>query len=134
MSLRQFDDGMTMRALGGRRLVTLDWALAQAVPELPRENALAVLDSALHLGAISARGLEVAHDMSRGRRGVARTHDLWEVADGRAESPLESFGRLDCLDAGSRRRRCSFRSSIRAVTHPPGGHGVAARRWPVARG
>lgn len=98
--LRQFDDGMTTTRVGARRLATVDWALAQAVPELPRANALAVLDSALHRGAISPRGMEVAHDMSRGRRGVARTHDLWTVADGRAESPLESFGRLDCLDEG----------------------------------
>jgi len=101
--LRQFDDGMTTRTLpglGGRRVATVDWALAQAVPELPRPHALAVLDSALHRGAISVRGLEVAHDMARGRRGVAGTHDLWELADGRAESALESFGRLDCQEAG----------------------------------
>ena len=82
------------------RVATVDWALAQAVPELPRPHALAVLDSALHRGAISVRGLEVAHDMARGRRGVAGTHDLWELADGRAESALESFGRLDCQEAG----------------------------------
>lgn len=104
LRLRQFDDGMTTRALpglGGRRVATLDWALAQAVPELPRPNGLAVLDSALHRGAISTRGVEVAHDMARGRRGVATAHDLWELADGRAESPLESFGRLDCHEAGA---------------------------------
>lgn len=100
MRLRQFDDGMTTTRVGSRRLVTLDWALAQAVPELPRANALAVLDSALHRGAIGSQGLEVAHHMARGRRGVARTHELWALADARAESPLESFGRLDCVDEG----------------------------------
>lgn len=98
--LRQFDAGMTTVMIGGRRMASVVWALAQAVPELPRPNALAVLDSALQRGLVDLRGLERAHDLARGRRGVATTHALWGLADGRAESPLESFGRLDCLDAG----------------------------------
>ncbi|MFC8923815.1 hypothetical protein [Cellulosimicrobium sp. NPDC057127] len=97
--LRQFDAGMTTVVIDGRRVASLVWALAQAVPELPRHNALAVLDSALHRGLLEARDVERAHDLARGRRGVAATHALWGLADGRAESPLESFGRLDCVDA-----------------------------------
>jgi hypothetical protein len=58
------------------------------------------MDSALHLGLIDERELERAHRLARGRRGVARTHEWWCLADGRAESPLESQGRLDCLDSG----------------------------------
>ena len=98
--LRQFDDGMTVDRVRGRSVVTIDRALAQAVPELPRAHALAVMDSALHLRLIDHAGLARAHDLARGRRGVAATHSLWAMADGRAESPLESFGRLDCVDAG----------------------------------
>ncbi|TFF12616.1 hypothetical protein EQW79_004485 [Cellulosimicrobium terreum] len=98
--LRQFDDGMTTVQIGGRAVATVERALAQAVPELPRAHALADLDSALHRRSTDPDGLARAHDLARGRRGVAATHALWGMADGRAESPLESFGRLDCVDAG----------------------------------
>ncbi|GAA1991060.1 hypothetical protein GCM10009718_31000 [Isoptericola halotolerans] len=103
--LRQFDDGMTVVGFGDprtaeARVATMGWALAQAVPEQPPARGLALLDSALQLGLVDARGLEVAHDQARGRRGVASRHVLWEVADARAQSPLESFGRWQCIEAG----------------------------------
>lgn len=98
--LREFDNGMETVEIAGRRVVTVEWALAQAVPELDRRHGVAVMDSALHLSLIDRGGLEKAHRLARGRRGVAKTHDWWCLADGRAESPLETFGRLDCLDLG----------------------------------
>jgi len=98
--LREFDNGMETVEIDGRRVVTVEWALAQAVPELDRRHAVAVMDSALHLGFIDEKGLERAHRLARGRRGVAKTHEWWCLADRRAESPLETFGRLDCLDLG----------------------------------
>ncbi|ROS79064.1 hypothetical protein [Cellulomonas sp. PhB143] len=97
---RQFDDGMTCVRVGGRLVASPEWALAQAVPELPRRNGLAVLDSVLAQRMLTPRGLRRAHDLARGRRGVARTHDLWGLADAGGESPLESFARLECVDAG----------------------------------
>ncbi|WP_407316910.1 hypothetical protein UQW22_10615 [Isoptericola halotolerans] len=102
--LRQFDDGMTVVGFGdsrtaGARIASVGWALAQAVPEQPPARGLALLDSALQLGLVDPRGLEVAHDQARGRRGVASRHVLWEMADGRAQSPLESFGRWQCIEA-----------------------------------
>lgn len=100
LRLRQFDNGLETVEIAGRRVANIQWALAQAVPELSRGNAVAVMDSALNLGLIDARGLARAHDLARGRLGVARTHDWWCLADGRAESPLETAGRLDCLDLG----------------------------------
>ena len=100
IKLRQFDDGLLALPVAGRLVAAPDWALAQAVPELPRQHALAVLDSSLHLGLLDRRELDRSHDRARGRRGVATKHDLWALADGRAESPLETFGRLDCIDAG----------------------------------
>jgi hypothetical protein len=98
--LRQFDDGMDVVEVDGRRTVSVEWALAQAVPELPREYGLAVLDSVLHRRLLDRAGLERAHEAARGRRGVATRHDLWELADHRAESPLESFARLECVEDG----------------------------------
>lgn len=98
--LRQFDDGMRTVTIKGRQVANIEWALAQAVPELGRRNAVAVLDSVLHLGLTDRRGIDRAHRLARGRRGVARTHEWWALADGLAESPLETFGRLDCLDLG----------------------------------
>ncbi|MFI2103355.1 hypothetical protein ACH436_08695 [Isoptericola sp. NPDC019693] len=105
--LRQFDDGLSTvefgdRRTGSRRIVTAEWALAQAVPELPLAHALAVLDSALRLEAVDRRGLERSHDHdhARGRRGVAARHDLWDLADPRAASPIESMARWQCLEEG----------------------------------
>ncbi|PRZ06543.1 hypothetical protein BCE75_10616 [Isoptericola sp. CG 20/1183] len=99
--LRQFDDGMTVVPFGddrsaGRHLASVEWALAQSVPELWPASALAVLDSALRLEALDRAGLERAHDHARGRRGVAARHVAWELADGRSASPLESAGRWQC--------------------------------------
>jgi hypothetical protein len=98
--IRQFDHGMEIVMLGGCRVVTLRWALAQAIPELPRHHALAVLDDVLHRKLLPPAELRRAHDLARGRRGIASRHDLWEIADSRAESPLESFARLECIEEG----------------------------------
>ncbi|MFE5307739.1 hypothetical protein [Isoptericola sp. NPDC056605] len=103
--LRQFDDGLSTvafgdRRTGPRRIVTAEWALAQAVPELPMAHALAVLDSALRLGAVDRHDLGRSHDHARGRRGVASRHDLWDLADPRAASPMESMARWQCLEEG----------------------------------
>ncbi|WP_159793116.1 type IV toxin-antitoxin system AbiEi family antitoxin domain-containing protein [Puerhibacterium puerhi] len=98
--LRRYTSPRGFHLRGGRLVVPIETALAQAVPELDRRTALAVLDSALHQRLITVAGLERAHALARGRRGVARTHDWWRQADGRAESPAESWARADCIDAG----------------------------------
>ncbi|WP_345044367.1 hypothetical protein [Georgenia daeguensis] len=98
--VRQFDSSMRTVLVGGFRVAAPEWALAQAVPELPHRNAVAVMDSMLRRGLIDLRCLDRAHLLARGRRGVARTHEWWSEADGRAESPLESFGRVDCIEGG----------------------------------
>ncbi|MGC5165759.1 type IV toxin-antitoxin system AbiEi family antitoxin domain-containing protein [Luteimicrobium sp. DT211] len=100
MSARQFDAGMQTVMVDGRSVASAEWAVAQAVPELSRRGGLAVLDSVLHRGLLTPSGLACAHDLARGRRGVAVAHELWELADGRAESVPESYGRLDCIDGG----------------------------------
>ncbi|MCA5892754.1 hypothetical protein LEP48_05225 [Isoptericola sp. NEAU-Y5] len=103
--LRQFDDGLTTVPFGdGRtgeiRIAAPEWALAQAVPELTMERGLAVLDSARRLRLVDRHGVERSHDHARGRRGVAARHDLWDLADPRAASPLESFARWQCIAEG----------------------------------
>ncbi len=84
----------------GFRCVPVDGALAQAVPELPRRFAVALMDSALQRGDLTTAGLEAAQRMAARRRGVARTRRWWGLADGRAESPAETWARLSCLDEG----------------------------------
>jgi hypothetical protein len=96
-----------------RRTTVLEWivvdgfavaspeqALAQAVPEMKRTVAVAVMDSALNQGLVSADGLARSHDLARCHDGVAKTDQWWDEADGRAESPAETFARLTCADAG----------------------------------
>lgn len=98
--LRQYDAGMRTVEVEGRLVAAPAWALAQAVPRLGRGAAVSVMDSAQHLKLLDATGLAHAHDLARRRRGVDRTHDWWSMSDGRAESPLETRGRLDCRDVG----------------------------------
>ena len=100
LTARQFDAGLETVEVDGRRVASLEWAVAQAVPELPHRNGLAVLDAVLFRRLLTPTGIERAHDLARGRRGVAGAHRLWGLADGRAESAPESFGRLDCIDGG----------------------------------
>ncbi|MFC7880238.1 hypothetical protein, partial [Isoptericola sp. NPDC057391] len=100
VAVRQYDAGLPTELVRGRRVAPVVHALAQAVPTLERRHAVAVLDNAVHAGRITRAEVETAHDLARGRRGVERTHPWWRLVDGRAESPLETWARLDCLDAG----------------------------------
>ncbi len=87
------------QVFGGARVVGPDLALAQAVCELSREHAVSVLDSAIRLGLV-APDLERVRALARGRRGAARLEAWWSLVDGRADSPLETRARLQCVDAG----------------------------------
>ncbi|MFI2104823.1 type IV toxin-antitoxin system AbiEi family antitoxin domain-containing protein [Isoptericola sp. NPDC019693] len=97
--VRQYDPTTPTVLIAGRKVPTVLHALAQAVPTLDRRHAVAVLDNAVHQGLITRAEVERAHDLARGRRGVERTHDWWRLVDGRAESPLETAVRLECVDA-----------------------------------
>lgn len=98
--VRQYDAGLPTELVHGRRVARVVHALAQAVPHLGRRHAVAVLDNAVYSGKVTRAEVETAHDLARGRRGVERTHPWWQLVDGRAESPLETWARLECLDAG----------------------------------
>jgi hypothetical protein len=65
---------------------------------LDRPSALALLDSALHTGVLSPAELTASLLDSRHRRGIVAVRALAELADGRAESQVESRVRLACID------------------------------------
>lgn len=98
--VRRYDAALSTTSYASREVVAVLPALAQSVPALDRRHAVAVLDNAVHTQLITRAEVEVAHDLARGRRGVERTHDWWGLVDGRAESPLETFARLECIDSG----------------------------------
>ena len=86
--------------VGGAWVADARDALAQAVCELGRDRAVAVLDSAVHRRLVTPEDLDDVRRAVRGRRGGARTAGWWDLVDGRAQSPLETWARLQCRDAG----------------------------------
>ncbi|MFP3715133.1 type IV toxin-antitoxin system AbiEi family antitoxin domain-containing protein [Puerhibacterium sp. TATVAM-FAB25] len=90
----------TWTLVGDLPCATVADALAQAVPEVDRRHAVAVLDSALRTGRLTDAGLAGLREAVRGRRGAARVHRWWDQADRRSESPAETWARLACADAG----------------------------------
>lgn len=86
--------------VGGVPTTSAVRTLADLVLRLGRLDALAVLDSALATGLVDHHGLAAAERLAAGRRGCLAVEDLWGLADGRAESPLESRVRLRCVDGG----------------------------------
>ncbi|CAM3330132.1 type IV toxin-antitoxin system AbiEi family antitoxin domain-containing protein [Occultella aeris] len=97
--VRRFDHGFGVATLRGRAVADLRSALVQALPEMNRETAVAVLDSTLFRRQLDAEGLADVRRRVRGRRGAARLTPWWDLVDGRAESPLETRARLVCVDA-----------------------------------
>ncbi|MBO3102452.1 hypothetical protein [Cellulomonas fengjieae] len=102
-------DGIRVRQLvepaagtfAGHGISSLSSALVQALPELPRANAVAVLDDCLRRGFQTPGGLGDLRRRLRGRRGSAGlVSQVFDRVDARAESPLETFARLQCVDAG----------------------------------
>lgn len=87
--------------IGGRTVAQISHAAAQALPKLPRHNALAVLDDLARRHRFDTARLAELHELIiRRRRGSVRLHDLFGLVDERSESPAESFARLSCHDNG----------------------------------
>ncbi|WP_017612650.1 PDDEXK family nuclease [Nocardiopsis salina] len=74
--------------------------LRDVVLHVDRETAVSLIDSALQRGLVREEGLEELALANGQRKGCVRTRPWWDLADGRAESPLESWVRLACADAG----------------------------------
>lgn len=84
--------------LGALRCTDAIRTLADLVPRLPRNAAVSVLDSALNRGLVQPSDLPQAQRIAAGRPGCQVASRWWDLADGRAESPLETWVRLDCVD------------------------------------
>lgn len=65
-----------------------------------RFDALMAADAALREGLTDEDAIAAALRSAAGRWGVRRARDVLALADARAESPLESYGRLRLHDAG----------------------------------
>lgn len=86
--------------IGPYRVTTLARTLADICRLLPRLQAVACIDSALHLGAIDTTQFDtVRRMMSRRRQCVPGRRILGEARSG-AQSPLETRVRLRASDAG----------------------------------
>ncbi|MFC1430828.1 type IV toxin-antitoxin system AbiEi family antitoxin domain-containing protein [Streptacidiphilus sp. N1-3] len=72
--------------------------LADLLLRIPEDQALSLLDSALHQGVLP--DLAEVDRAVRYRPGADRARCLLPLADGRAASALESVSRLDCIRGG----------------------------------
>lgn len=78
--------------------VSLPAALVHATSVLSAESLVCVLDAALHRALLSSADLHKLAAGQAGRRGAGTLRTAAAVADGRAESPLETLGRLALRD------------------------------------
>ena len=93
-------DGAPLTSLDGRPTTTAAWTAIEVARSLPRRRALATLDAALRSGSCDPRSLQCAATAQAGRRGIVNVRQLLALADGKAESPMESEARLVMIDGG----------------------------------
>ncbi|WP_241473305.1 type IV toxin-antitoxin system AbiEi family antitoxin domain-containing protein [Mycolicibacterium neoaurum] len=92
--------GAPLKLVGGRLCTAPAWTAVEIARSVRRPRALAVLDAALRSGTCDTGALTAAIDEQRGRRGIVQVRELVTLADGRAESPMESEARLAFHDGG----------------------------------
>jgi hypothetical protein len=93
-------DGAPLVVIGERPATSPAWTAAEVARSLRRPRLLATLDAALRSGKCSRPELWRAASQQAGRRGIVAVRELIALADGRAESPMESEARLAMLDGG----------------------------------
>lgn len=87
--------------MAGERLATSPaWTAVEVARGLRRPRALATLDAALRSGTCERPELWRAAGKQAGRRGIIAVRELIPLADGLAESPMESEARLAMIDGG----------------------------------
>jgi very-short-patch-repair endonuclease len=103
--------------------------IADLLLQTGRYAAVALVDSALHRGLLTADGLTEIPGLVRRRRGAVAARRHLGEADGRAQSPLETRVRLRCVDGRVRP------VELQHVIRDDDGHilGVADLAWPCAR-
>jgi hypothetical protein len=93
-------DGAPLVMVDGRRVTSPAWTAVEVARNLRRPRALATLDAALRSEKCQRAELWRAAIEQAGRRGIVAVRDLIPLADGRAESPMESEARLAMIDGG----------------------------------
>ena len=88
------------RQINGVNFVLPEVALAQAVTGLPRNNAIALMDSMLNNNLLDPTGLARAENLTARRVNAKNVRPWWRLVDQRSQSPAETFARLTCLDLG----------------------------------
>lgn len=86
---------------GGVRVTDPGRTLRDTLPELDRETAVCLMDSALNQKLVREGEIEGVNRAMRGRRGCVDVRRWWGLADRRSQSPLETRIRLICRDGGS---------------------------------
>ena len=86
---------------GGLRVTDPGRTLRDTVPALGRERAVCLMDSALNQGLLEQGDVGTMNRVMRGRAGCVDMRRWWKLADGRAQSPLETRIRLICQDGGA---------------------------------
>jgi hypothetical protein len=92
--------GAPLKKIDGRLATAPAWTAIELARTIRRPRALAVLDAALHVESCTRADLCAAVDEQKGRRGIVQVRELVELADGRAESPMESEARLVFIEGG----------------------------------
>jgi hypothetical protein len=93
-------DGAPLILVSGRPATAPAWTAVEVARTLRRPRALATLDAALRSGRCDLAELSCAVTAQQGRRGIVKVRHLLPLADGRAESPMESEARLVMIDGG----------------------------------
>ncbi|HYN75333.1 MAG TPA: hypothetical protein VEV13_03975 [Candidatus Limnocylindria bacterium] len=91
--------GDEVMELGGFRVTTPQRTVLDLVLSSDRLRAVSILDSALNGQLIASTDLTEMRRRGRGRRGAALARGWWDLADDRAQSPLETSVRLIAVDA-----------------------------------
>lgn len=93
-------EGAPLQLVSSRRVTAPAWTAVEVARQLSRPRALATLDAAMHSRRCTPADLAEAVERQSGRRGIAHVRELLDLADGRAESPMESEARLVMHDHG----------------------------------
>jgi hypothetical protein len=93
-------DGAPLVMVGDRPATSPTWTAVEVARSLRRPRVLATLDAALRSGTCTRPELWRAATDQAGRRGIVAVRDLIALADGRAESSMESEARLAMIDGG----------------------------------
>jgi hypothetical protein len=93
-------DGAPLVMVGERPATSPAWTAVEVARSLRRPRVLATLDAALRSGRSIRPELWRSATDQAGRRGIVAVRDLIPLADGRAESPMESEARPAMIDGG----------------------------------